>query len=133
MTKPGDVALQEIDNVKDGDRDPMTDHATLCGASAADAHDPLGPCILRAGHDGPVHLDAEGTKWADPEPEPLADWERKLLDEEARDMTNPRLSDLVAVTVVLPGERHGLLSTRCVRVHRGDVPRIEALIKELSR
>ncbi len=35
-----------------------------CGASMyALGGDPVGPCILRASHDGPVHQDATGAKW----------------------------------------------------------------------
>jgi hypothetical protein len=35
-----------------------------CDASAnALGGEPVGPCILRHGHDGPVHQDATGAKW----------------------------------------------------------------------
>ncbi|MGA5486680.1 hypothetical protein ACPCK1_02765 [Streptomyces pseudogriseolus] len=37
---------------------------TTCDASTAGlAGDTLGPCILRHGHDGPVHKDATGATW----------------------------------------------------------------------
>lgn len=37
---------------------------TWCGASLGTGlGEPLGPCILRHGHDGPVHQDADGAKW----------------------------------------------------------------------
>ncbi|MFC1410480.1 hypothetical protein ACEZCY_14570 [Streptacidiphilus sp. N1-12] len=35
-----------------------------CDAGAAiGLLNPIGPCILRAGHDGPVHVAANGAKW----------------------------------------------------------------------
>lgn len=36
-----------------------------CDASLSDTGfvSPLGPCILRHGHDGPVHKDASGSTW----------------------------------------------------------------------
>lgn len=35
-----------------------------CGASAPGVgREPLGPCVLRHGHDGPVHQGADGAKW----------------------------------------------------------------------
>jgi hypothetical protein len=47
-----------------------------CGASMAGlGGDPIGPCILRAGHDGPVHQAANGAKWwptTDPQAEDRA-------------------------------------------------------------
>ena len=37
---------------------------TTCDASHdTGLADPLGPCILRAGHDGPVHRDTHGATW----------------------------------------------------------------------
>lgn len=37
---------------------------TWCGASMhTGLSDPVGPCVLRAGHDGPVHQDTHGAKW----------------------------------------------------------------------
>lgn len=37
----------------------------MCSASAESAFGhPLGPCILRYQHDGPVHQDTEGASWA---------------------------------------------------------------------
>lgn len=42
-----------------------------CGASARIQIGPMpyiGPCILRHGHDGPVHQDAAGAQWTDPRP-----------------------------------------------------------------
>jgi hypothetical protein len=44
----------------------------ICGASTvgilADGM-PLGPCMLRANHDGPLHQDADGCQWTDPQPD----------------------------------------------------------------
>lgn len=44
------------------------DLRAICGASAASlgapaGHGHVGPCVLRADHDGPVHQDADGVKW----------------------------------------------------------------------
>ncbi|HEX5568540.1 MAG TPA: hypothetical protein VFY14_16720 [Streptomyces sp.] len=42
-----------------------------CGASARIQIGPMpyiGPCVLRHGHDGPVHQDAAGAQWTDPRP-----------------------------------------------------------------
>ncbi|OLT13034.1 hypothetical protein BJF79_03805 [Actinomadura sp. CNU-125] len=35
----------------------------------------IGPCVLRAGHDGPVHQDANGGQWTDPRPATAEDAE----------------------------------------------------------
>ncbi|MFG2515988.1 hypothetical protein [Streptomyces sp. NPDC048584] len=47
---------------------------TTCDASIDTGFtNPAGPCILRAGHDGPVHQDAAGaTWWISPPPAPAA-------------------------------------------------------------
>lgn len=37
---------------------------TTCDRSTRTEFGAIGPCILRAGHDGPVHRDATGTTWA---------------------------------------------------------------------
>jgi hypothetical protein len=59
--------------------DPVKDLSHLCGASRRGTNGtPIGPCILRDGHHGPVHVDADDVTWTDPEP--LADWERELLE-----------------------------------------------------
>ncbi|MFF8034893.1 hypothetical protein [Streptomyces sp. NPDC016626] len=43
---------------------PMhTPPRTTCDASASGLTGSLGPCILRARHDGPVHQDAHGATW----------------------------------------------------------------------
>jgi hypothetical protein len=60
----------------------VNDLSHLCGASKRHPGTTVGPCLLRVDHPGPVHLDADGVMWTDPEP--LADWERELLDEQAR-------------------------------------------------
>ncbi|MFE9099891.1 hypothetical protein [Actinomadura geliboluensis] len=43
-----------------------------CGASARTGVGRptpfIGPCVLRAHHDGPVHQDADGAQWTDPRP-----------------------------------------------------------------
>lgn len=40
-----------------------------CGASTRGFGPmPLGPCVLRHGHDGPVHQDENGAQWTDPRP-----------------------------------------------------------------
>lgn len=51
-----------------------------CGASTPDlgVGTPMGPCVLRHGHDGPVHQAASGAKW----------WPEQTL--EVRDLTPPR-------------------------------------------
>jgi hypothetical protein len=51
---------------------PMhTPISTTCGASRTNALGPLGPCVLRHRHDGPVHQDARGaTWWTDRTPAP---------------------------------------------------------------
>jgi hypothetical protein len=44
---------------------------TLCGASTRLPIGPMGftgPCVLRVGHDGPVHQDADGVSWTGPQP-----------------------------------------------------------------
>lgn len=41
--------------------------AGTCDASMADGTNLFGPCILRHHHDGPVHKDATGTRWALPD------------------------------------------------------------------
>lgn len=51
----------------------MTDHGNLCGASTTGflwgpGGFTLGPCILRARHDGPVHQDANDAQWTFPAP-----------------------------------------------------------------
>ncbi len=44
---------------------PGHDCPDTCDASAPGAYGELtGPCILRRGHDGPVHKDADGCRWA---------------------------------------------------------------------
>lgn len=54
---------------------------TTCDAS----HDsgftnPLGPCVLRAGHDGPLHQDANGATWLlFPTPRPAAPPSRRTV------------------------------------------------------
>jgi hypothetical protein len=54
--------------------------AAWCGASMTGlGADPIGPCVLRAGHDGPVHQAANGAKW----------WPEQTLT--VRDLTPPRL------------------------------------------
>jgi hypothetical protein len=41
-----------------------TNPTAWCGASAHTGFThPVGPCVLRAGHDGPVHQAADGAKW----------------------------------------------------------------------
>jgi hypothetical protein len=53
---------------------------TSCGTSMPGyGADPIGPCVLRAGHDGPVHQAANGAKW----------WPEQTLT--VRDLTPPRL------------------------------------------
>lgn len=67
---------------------PPIDLSHLCGASRISAAFPAGPCVLRADHDGPIHFDDTGIKWTTMHPappaervtEPLAEWERELLD-----------------------------------------------------
>lgn len=53
-----------------------TDSPGTCDASADTGFaDPLGPCILRHHHDGPVHKDANGATWRerpDTDPPPAA-------------------------------------------------------------
>jgi hypothetical protein len=48
-----------------------------CGASMradfARAVPHIGPCVLRAGHDGPVHQDADGRQWTGPRPATAGD------------------------------------------------------------
>lgn len=45
-------------------RPDTTAPTAWCGASLPGAGaEPIGPCVLRAGHDGPVHQAASGTKW----------------------------------------------------------------------
>jgi hypothetical protein len=50
---------------------------TWCAASMPGlGGEPIGPCVLRAGHDGPVHQAADGARWwtaAEPDPAPI-DW-----------------------------------------------------------
>jgi hypothetical protein len=42
----------------------VTDHPGTCDASLdPGVGDPIGPCVLRHGHDGPVHQDARGARW----------------------------------------------------------------------
>ncbi|WP_119728355.1 hypothetical protein [Thermomonospora amylolytica] len=42
----------------------MTDLTAICGASTTGlTAGPIGPCILRAGHDGPIHQAADGVRW----------------------------------------------------------------------
>ncbi|MFI0262521.1 hypothetical protein ACH4OW_26170 [Streptomyces sp. NPDC017056] len=38
--------------------------ASATGASVAEERAVFGPCVLRRGHDGPVHQDADGRRWA---------------------------------------------------------------------
>lgn len=51
------------------DYDALADAAVTalpgtCDASmAALVGDPIGPCVLRHGHDGPVHQAVDGAKW----------------------------------------------------------------------
>lgn len=66
-------------------------HAELCGASTRIRHGAMpfiGPCILRYRHDGPVHQDADGSQWTDPQPAadaaplcpPAGDLRDRLID-----------------------------------------------------
>lgn len=69
------------------------DLSHLCGASAQGAQgNPIGPCILRQGHDGPVHQDSDGVKWTGPES--LAGRERDLL--ERAESAEARVAELAA-------------------------------------
>ena len=59
------------------DRTPTGDKTAQCGASSRIGFHYLvpyfGPCVLRAGHDGPVHEDANGVQWTDPRPAKAGD------------------------------------------------------------
>lgn len=58
-----EAALNRLVDVLSGNA-PST--AGTCDASTAGIDGALlGPCVLRHGHDGPVHKDAEGARWAD--------------------------------------------------------------------
>lgn len=69
----------------DAPPEPTGDLMGLCGVSTpglvAGRH--LGPCILRSGHDGPMHQDGEGVQWAGSPgllPEPTGDLRERLAD-----------------------------------------------------
>lgn len=63
-----------------------TNPVTWCGASAyTGLTNPVGPCVLRAGHDGPVHQDANGaTWWPTPDPDSVDQAINVLANEIAR-------------------------------------------------
>ncbi len=62
----------------------MSDPSPLCGAStpALIGGSTLGPCILRARHDGRMHRDAAGSQWTPIEPP--TDWQAVAQHEKGR-------------------------------------------------
>jgi hypothetical protein len=82
------------------ERDEARAAADMCGASmvVGGAVGTVGPCLLRHGHDGPVHQGAGSVRWSEAvlgdaedftrqveagdHDKPLADWEREVMEKQ---------------------------------------------------
>lgn len=112
---------------------PAPSAAGTCDASMADGTNLFGPCILRHRHDGPVHKDSTGTRWALPDRsgDPvLASRSRELAD--LRDQLSAARTELaiekgISADLRVESEARG---EKLARFHEGEEPvtdeRVEA-------